>query len=535
MKSLPRVLFVLFVAGLIGFAIYMVYNNQNNSEQEVQIRTSEAKPQIINELRLGIAEFDTMNPILSNNRNVQDLAKIIYEPLVTLSIDYKAEPCLATEWSKMEDNGYLIKLRQGVKWHDGENFTAKDVKFTIDKIKSNEVNSIYKSNVKNVTKLDIIDNYTIRLTLDADIPFYEYNLTFPILSEKYFLEQDFLNTSKNRNPVGTGKYKVYAEEDGSLTLNKYKDYWNLKDVNEEYGIKTIHVYMYGSMGQVYNSFKIGNIDFITTNNLYVEDYIGTIGYNRKDYKGKEYDFIALNTDKPVLAHPEVRKAISFAIDKSSIITNVYNSKFYSAEFPLDYNNWLYKQNSASSGFNPAQVDTIMRENGWELRYSVWSKSENYTTRRTNLNLVVNSANSERVRAADIIKEQLASVGINISIIRATDNEYRDYLSNKNYDMIMLGTRSPLTPNVNTYLGGGNYSNYYNEELASILNEVNNISDEKILAEKYKRIYEIYHADVPFISLYFNRGTVCYSTNLMGDITPNCYNVFYNIDKWYRQY
>ena len=78
MKSLPRVLFVLFVAGLIGFAIYMVYNNQNSEEQEVETRTSEVKPQIINELRLGIAEFDTMNPILSNNRNVQDIAKIIY-------------------------------------------------------------------------------------------------------------------------------------------------------------------------------------------------------------------------------------------------------------------------------------------------------------------------------------------------------------------------------------------------------------------------------------------------------------------------
>ena len=535
MKSLPRVLFVLFVAGLIGFAIYMVYNNQNSEEQEVETRTSEVKPQIINELRLGIAEFDTMNPILSNNRNVQDIAKIIYEPLINLSEDYKVEACLATEWSKVENNGYLIKLREGVKWHDGANFTAKDVKFTIDQIKSEGVNSIYKSNVRNVTKLDIVDNYTIRLTLDADIPFFEYYLTFPILSENYFLGQDFLTTSKNRNPVGTGKYKVYAEEDGSLTLNRYKDYWGKKGNDETYGIKTIHVYMYSSMGEIYNSFKIGNIDFITTNNLYVENYIGTIGYNRKDYKGKEYDFIALNTTSSVLSHPEVRKAISFAIDKSSIIANVYNSKFYGAEFPLDYNNWLYKQNNTSAGYNPAQADTILSENGWELRNSVWRKSENYNTIRTNLILVVNSANAERVKVAEIIKQQLANVGINITIRQATDSQYQNYLANKNYDMIMLGTRSPLSPNVNTYLGAGNYSNYYNAELTSILNEINNITDDNLLSEKYKRIYEIYHADMPFISLYFNRSTVCYSTNLMGEITPNCFNVFYNVENWYRQY
>ena len=80
MKSLPKVLFALFVIGIIGFAIYMVYNNQSKNEVETEVRTSETKPQIINELRLGIAEYDTINPLISNNKNVQDIAKIIYEP-----------------------------------------------------------------------------------------------------------------------------------------------------------------------------------------------------------------------------------------------------------------------------------------------------------------------------------------------------------------------------------------------------------------------------------------------------------------------
>ena len=72
--------------------------------------------------------------------------------------------------------------------------------------------------------------------------------------------------SKNKNPVGTGKFKVYAEEDGSLTLKQNKDYWRLTGQEDEtYGIKVIHVSMYSSMGEVYNSFKIGNLDFISSN------------------------------------------------------------------------------------------------------------------------------------------------------------------------------------------------------------------------------------------------------------------------------
>ena len=536
MKSIPRILFVFFVIGLIGFAIYMAYNNQTAAEQEAELKASETKVQIVNEMRLGIAEFDTINPILSRNKNVQDIAKIIYEPLIDFSVDFKAVPCLATEWSKVENNGYLIKLREGVKWHDGTNFTARDVKFTVDKIKSEEVNSIYKANLKNVVKLDIIDNYTIRLTLDADVPFFEYYLTFPILSDSYFAGQDFLTTSKNKNPVGTGKFKVYAEDDGSLTLNKNKDYWGIsKQENTNYGLKTIHVSMFESMGELYNSFKIGNIDLIISDNLYVEDYIGTLGYNRKDIKGKDFDFIAFNLDNVVLSNPERRKAISSAIDRNSIIANIYNNKFLTAEFPLDYNNWIYKQEFKKLEYDPSQVDKAFNADGWELKNSVWRKTIDYRTVRAELRLVVNASNPTRVSTAWAIKEQLANVGIDISVIEANDEQYQSYLQNKNYDMIILGTHAPFSPNLNTYLGAGNYSNFYNEEITNLLNEAKNISDPNVFVEKYNRIYEIFAADMPFMSLFFNRISVCYSQNLMGEITPNCFNVFYNIEKWYRQY
>lgn len=535
MKSLPKVLFGLFVIGLLIFAVYTIYEKQVNEQEDEAEKSSEIKPEIINELRLGIAEFDTINPILSQNRNVQDIAKIIYEPLVALNVDYKAEPALATEWSKIEGNCYLIKLREGVKWHDGTNFTARDVKFTIDTIKSENISTIYKNNLKDVVALDIVDNYTVKLTLNADIPFFEYNLTFPILSEAYYSGQDFITTTKNKNPVGTGKYKVYAEEDGSLTLNQNKEYWNLQDNSNDYGIKTVHIYMYSSMGEVYNSFKIGNIDLITTNNLYVENYIGTIGYNKKEYKGREYDLIAFNTENKVLSYPEVRKAISYAIDRSIIISNVYNNKYYSADFPLDYSNWLYDKNSTSSGYNPAQVEKVLTENGWELKNSTWQKKENYTTLRTNFTLVVNEANAERVSVAENIKEQLAKVGINITIRKSNNWQYQNYMSNKNYDILMIGTRIGFSPEVSTYLGEGNFSKYNNEEMKILLNEVKNITETNLLKEKYQKIYEKYRSDMPFMSLYFNRNTLCYSQNLMGEITPNCYSIFYNIEKWYREY
>lgn len=135
-----------------------------------------------------------MNPILSNNKNVQDISKLIFDPLITLTADYKTEPCLAVEWAKQSDNSYLIKLRENVRWSDGQRFTAEDVKFTIDRLK--EVSSIYSYHVQYVTQLEIVDDYTIIIKLDREIPFFEYQLTFPILSKDYYEAEDFINTRK---------------------------------------------------------------------------------------------------------------------------------------------------------------------------------------------------------------------------------------------------------------------------------------------------------------------------------------------------
>ena len=97
------------------------------------------------DIRLSIAEFDTINPILSKNRNVQEISRIIFEPLVTLNENYKLQFCLADDIVKQDDLNYLISIRKGVLWHDGTDLTAKDVKFTVDKIKdvNNERNFKY--------------------------------------------------------------------------------------------------------------------------------------------------------------------------------------------------------------------------------------------------------------------------------------------------------------------------------------------------------------------------------------------------------
>ena len=108
-----KYIFITFAIIIMIFAIVKIKNDEQNSEE--QIYKPEEIEEIITELNLGVASFDSINPILSKNKNIQDISKIIFEPLMTLTPDYKLENCLAKEWAKQNDTTYIIKLRDDKK------------------------------------------------------------------------------------------------------------------------------------------------------------------------------------------------------------------------------------------------------------------------------------------------------------------------------------------------------------------------------------------------------------------------------------
>ena len=522
-----KYVFVIFIIIIVAIAIYMIRQDEEVKKQEEEYVASNQDDRV-KELKLGIASFDTINPILTKNKNVQDISKLIYEPLVNLSSDYKAEPCLATEWAKESDNSYLIKLRENVRWSDGQAFTAEDVKFTIDRLKDSD--TIYSVNVQNVVGVDIVDDYTVRINLDSNVPFFEYNLTFPILSNSYYLGEDFSITEKNTSPVGTGKFKITDVQGSYITLSKNTNYWNKE---QDSVIETITVNLYSSIGELYNSFKVGGIDLIATDNQNLQDYIGTIGYTPKEIKGREHTFLAFNMGNNLLSRQEVRKSIAYSIDKNNINANVLNNKCLTSSFPLDYGNWLYQEQDASSGYNVEQAKKELTDAGWSLRSGSWQKTENRKTIKLELNLLVRASDGTKVAVAENIKNQLGAQGIIINIVQANDEQYNNAINTRNFDIALCSMTLSPSPNLDTFFGENNISNYSNEEVKKLLNETKNTTDENVIKQDYQRLAEIYKTDIPYISLYNNKYTIAYSSSLVGDITPNWFYQFYGIEGWYK--
>ena len=499
-----KILFFIIALVIVIVAIIKAQNPKEDKNKTTDIAENKT---YIDELRIGISAMDTFDPILSYNKNVQDVNKLIYDSLITVDENYKIKGLLAEEWAETMEKTYIIKLKQNIKLSNGNIFTAKDVEHSINKIKKAS-DSIYKDNVKNIASVTIIDEYTIKIELIESEAFFEYNLIFPIQS----LESD---------DIGTGFYKVYQKNGNRIELTR--NLYNEKA--DSIKIKTLIIKNYGTMGELYNDFKIGNLDIINTDNIEYSSYIGTLGYTEKNFYGRNFDFLAFNMKNTTLYNAEVRKAISYAIDKNAILSNIYNNKYYNANYPLDYGSWLYNDNNTSLGYNPEQSKNILKANGWELIDEVWRKD----SVALEFNLIVNSQDSQRVATAESIKQQLSSIGIKINVVLAGD--LNPYISSGNYDLALLELKTSIAPDLSRLFGKNNIFNYFNQDVEQIIEEIKYITDENVLKEKYAKILEVYKADLPFISLYYSSSILIYNSKIAGNITPTWYNLFYNIENW----
>lgn len=528
MKLKPfRILIVIFILLIIISAVYLITKKEpiNNEEsKEISYKTID----MVTNLRMGISNFDSIHPYITNNQEVIYIDQLIFEPLLSITEDYKIDTCLAKEWSKVDEKAYIIKLKEGVKWQDNSSFTSEDVKFSIDRLKK-QTESVFYANVKNIKSVEIVDEYTIRIELNDNEAFFEYNLIFPIISYKQYKNKKFNSTSI---PIGTGKYKISKMDNDKIELSKNNE-WRDIDI-ENSNIKTISINLYDGRGKEYNSFKLGSIDIIYTSSDEAEEYIGSIGYGKKVYESREYDYLALNCKNMILQYKEVRQAINMVIDKEKIAGSTLENKVTVAKYPLLNNYYLLKDISKENKINTAKAKELLESSGWKYEYGIWQKEIEGVTKTINIDLVVSQENSKRVKVATEIKKELEEFGIKINIKEVSIAQYNAYLNDKNYEMILTGMYMPISPDLGYMFGENNLANYKNDQVITVINEIKNITDETSLKERYIKIFEIYDDDVPYIGLYYNHNMIAYSTDFMGDVKPNCYSIFYNFSNWYRQ-
>jgi peptide/nickel transport system substrate-binding protein len=547
-------------------------------------------------LKLVATKPDTLNPILTTNSYTADVLGFVYEGLTRLDKNQKAVPVLSDRWT-VTDDGLIweFHIREGVLWHDREPFTAYDVEFTIQTILNPAVNSPYKSLLLNVSRCVATDSSTVRISLKKPNSFMPEMMNFPVLPRHQFLTADVLTASKDFKPVGTGPYRFVSYNEGeNINLTMNEDWWQL-DADESLRsegmyIEHIRVNIFNKVEHAMGVFQSGDVDVAGISvNEYLK-YMGRTDITIRNYTSRDFEFISMNLEDPVLSDIYARRAIALSIDRKSIISELLRGAAEEADLPVLPSCWLedareacpgqetgaggQAQESSENGvpedaedvagnngegdaqpvsgdaadlYSARTPEEVLTLGGWKQSQQGYYKVIKGSRRHLELEMLVNSNNSLRVRAAEMICGQLEQAGIKVKLVQLSWNDMVSRVNSGKYKMAFLGCRVPQIPDISymysdrylpyasssRYSEAYNVSGYKNPDVDAHVVRLFRENDEEARKDIYKAIREQVLYDCPYIGLYFLRDAMVYSKQVKGTMAPNTWNRFEDMYHWYK--
>ncbi|GGE12306.1 peptide/nickel transport system substrate-binding protein [Gemmobacter megaterium] len=394
------------------------------------------------------ADATTLDPHAQNLGTNHNFLHHIYETLVNRNVAGELTPRLATEWSIKEGspNVWVFKLRQGVKFHDGADFTAEDVVFSLDRARSD------KSNMRQlhvgIDKVVAIDDYTVEVHMKGPSPLYPNNLTNTFILDKGWAEaknvvevQDYAAGADNyavRNTNGTGPYTLTTREVDVRSVMSYFDgHWGEKPVVTE----IVYLPIAENATRV-AALLSGEVDFVQ--DVPVQDVtrlqssagitVTTGPENRVIYFGYRFGDQPLKssnvTDSNPFNNPLVREAVHLAVDRDAIQRVVMRGMSIPAgvAMPPFVNGWT-KELDAYPAVDVDKAKALLAEAGYPNGFSVTLDTPN--------NRYVND---EAISQA--LVGMLGRIGIQVTLASRPVAQHSPLIQANDTDFYMLGWGVP---------------------------------------------------------------------------------------------
>lgn len=275
---------------------------------------------------IAVGEPTTLVPLLDSNTRTRVISTKILEGLVSFDDKFNPRAVLATSWSISEDGlRYTFKLRQGVKWHDGKDFSSADVRFSLQAFK--KVGPRGRITFANITDIETPDPHTAIVVLSKPTPFLLRAMTggeTPILAAHTYPTDDFTASKNGTSPIGTGPFVFEEWKRGSyVKLRKNPAYWQaglpyLDGVVTRFVGDGASASIALETGEAHltNDVSLVDLERLRQNpQLVVETYSDAYLNNAQIFE--------FNLENPILAKTEVRHALAHAIDRNFIVEAIY--------------------------------------------------------------------------------------------------------------------------------------------------------------------------------------------------------------------
>ena len=437
---------------------------------------------------------ETFNP----NAAINDLAKPVlhnvFNQLVKINGNDQVVLDIAKSWEYSEDGLQLIfHLQENVKWHDGEPFTSRDVKWTFDEIIDKK--GLASDSLVNVTEITCPDDNTVVFNLSVPdatlVSALAWNGTF-IMPAHIYEGTDWLTNPANEAPIGTGPFKFVSFTDSqTIVLERFDEYWGTK-ANLDKVILTViedsntayQAWLNGEIDDMDHGIPASEKEALMADDNYV--------VYTKMWPNRAY--ICFQTQEGPFADVRVREAIILGLDRDAIFEKGFKSLGMKAEYYISpLYTWAVNEDVKIPGYDPARANELLDEAGL---------TKNADGIRFETTIDTFGGYDEVLQ---IVVSNFKDLGIILTVNTMDDPSYDEKVwFGHNFDLTILGGyQGPDISMMSQRLvtdAGINLGEYHNEELDALFAKDAVTGDLEERAKIYHRIQEILAEDMPIAFL-----------------------------------
>jgi peptide/nickel transport system substrate-binding protein len=462
------------------------------------------------------SDLYNLNPLTGDDANGANIrGSWVNESMVQMdNYTLQFKPCLATSWEISPDKlTYTFHLRHGVKWHDGQPFTAEDVKYTYDKVQDPTTDCpflrVYFNNIKSC---QVLDPYTVRFVASEQYFKTLEELGGMTIVAKHVFDQypNFNDNPASRSPVGTGPYKFVRWDTGSqVVLERNPDYWGGTIAYPQRIVYRIieEPYVAGQLlkkGEIDVFYKVSPIQWLHE----LEHSPSMSHLHEMVYSYPAYSYIGFNLREPIFQDVRVRHALDLLIPRDRILSEIYLNQYASKTSGYDLPaSPSYNHDVPPTPYDPAQALQLLNAAGWKNDHGDGLLYKD--GQPLGFTLLYPSGSPEREKIAELVQESMRQAGVDLKLDRLQFAQMLEHLDDWKFDSCILGWS--LDINGDPYQiwhssqadqkKSSNFIGYKNPAADKLIEQGRLEYDGAKRAAIYRQLHRIIHDDYPCCFLF----------------------------------